>query len=242
MSVLVLRLAGPLQSWGASSRFVRRTTSTEPTKSGVLGLVAAAQGLRRSDPLESLLGLRFGVRVDQPGRLIRDFQTAQRPDIQRDGTVKWRSLPLSQRYYLSDAVYLAVLEGDDQLIRGIDSAVRRPAFPLFLGRRSCPPAGPIALGVRDCDLDAALAQEPWIASTHAQLKERSTVVRLATVRDATEGDSPVEELIQDTPISFDPNHRQYAWRAVTRGQVEVANPHGVAPAPVEHDPMPALEG
>ena len=79
MTVVAFRLAGPLQSWGSRSRFVRRETEKAPTKSGVLGLVAAAKGIRRTDPLESLLGLRFGVRVDQPGQLVRDFQTAQRP-------------------------------------------------------------------------------------------------------------------------------------------------------------------
>lgn len=240
MSVVVLRLAAPMQSWGSSSRFVRRTTNTEPTKSGVLGLVAAAHGMRRSDPLESLLKLRFAVRVDQPGQLLRDFQTAQRPQRGRDGTLTWKALPLSQRYYIADAVYLAVLEGEDQLVKGIDDALRRPEFPLFLGRRSCPPAGPVALGVRDWDLDTALAEEPWLASQREQRRQRCTRVRLATIRDACAGETPTE-LIQDTPISFDPNHRQYAWRAVIRDQVDIANPHGVADPRQEHDPMTALE-
>lgn len=241
MSVVVLRLAAPMQSWGSSSRFVRRTTNTEPTKSGVLGLIAAAHGIRRSDPLESLLNLRFAVRVDQPGQLLRDFQTAQRPHRERDGTLTWKALPLSQRYYIADAAYLAVLEGDDQLVKGIDEALRRPEFPLFLGRRSCPPAGPVALGVRDWDLDTALAQEPWLASQQEQRRQRSTRVRLATVRDARDSETPTE-LIHDTPISFDPNHRQYAWRAVIRDHVEIVNPHGVTDPRQEHDPMTAVEG
>lgn len=240
MSVVVLRLAAPMQSWGSSSRFVRRTTNTEPTKSGVLGLVAAAQGMRRSDPLQSLLQLRFAVRVDQPGQLLRDFHTAQRPQHERDGSVTWKPLPLSQRYYMADAVYLAVLEGEDQLVRGIDEALHRPEFPLFLGRRSCPPAGPVALGVRDYDLDTALLQEPWLASAREQRRQRSNRVRLGTVRDARDGEIPTE-LIQDSPISFDPNHRQYAWRAVIRDQVEITNPHGVAELREEHDPITALE-
>lgn len=241
MSVVLLRLAGPLQSWGSGSRFVRRTTNTEPTKSGVLGLVAAAHGMRRTDPLESLLQLRFAVRVDQPGQLVRDFQTAQRPQRRNDGSVDWKSLPLSQRYYMSDAVYLAILEGDHQLVRGIDDALRRPEFPLFLGRRSCPPAGPVALGVRDCDIPTALESQPWLANRHEQSRQRTTTVRLATVRDAHEGEDPTE-LIQDIPVSFDPNHRQYEWRAVIRGQIEIPNPHGVTELRDEHDPMTPLEG
>lgn len=241
MSVVALRLTGPLQSWGSRSRFVRRGTETAPTKSGVLGLVAAAKGIRRSDPLESLLGLRLGVRVDQPGRLIRDFQTARRQVKERDGSVGWRSLPLSHRYYLSDAVYLALLEGERELVAGIDDAIRSPQFPLYLGRRSCPPAGPIALGVFDTDLAGALATLPWLAHREHQARQRTTLVRLATVCDA-DASSDGSELVRDVPVSFDPNHRQYTWRRIVRGQVDVVNPRGVDERQPEHDPMSVLEG
>lgn len=241
MSVVVLRLAGPLQSWGAGSRFVRRATEMEPTKSGVIGMIAAAKGLRRTDPLEELLKFRFGVRVDQPGRLTRDFQTAQRPERRRDGSVEWKSLPLSHRYYLADAVYLAVLEGDQSLVAAVDDAVRSPHFPLYLGRRSCPPAGPVAMGMRDATMETTLAEEPWIASEREQRRHRAGRVDLATVCDAAAEEQQVET-VRDTPVSFDPNRREYAWRRVVRGVVSVANPFGVtAPAP-EHDPMPVVGG
>ena len=241
MTVVALRLAGPLQSWGARSRFVRRETETAPTKSGVIGLIAAAKGIRRTDPLEGLLGLRFGVRIDQPGQLIRDFQTAQRPKRERDGTTSWSSMPLSYRYYISDAVFLAVLEGDRELVEGIDEALRGPEFPLYLGRRSCPPAGPVALGVFENDLEGALATLPWLASSREQRRCRGGVVRLATVRDA-EPDEVDAELVCDVPVSFDPNRRQHAWRSIARETVEVDNPHAVAPTRDEHDPMPSLGG
>ncbi len=61
--VLLLRLAGPMQSWGDASRFNRRETRTEPTKSAVIGLLASAQGRTREDPIEDLLQLSFGVRI-----------------------------------------------------------------------------------------------------------------------------------------------------------------------------------
>ncbi|WP_166354227.1 type I-E CRISPR-associated protein Cas5/CasD [Phytoactinopolyspora limicola] len=251
MAVVALRLSGPLQSWGSGSKFVRRTTETAPTKSGVLGLVAAAKGIRRTEPLTELLGLTFGVRVDQPGQLVRDFQTAQRQRKERDGSTTWRSLPLSYRYYMSDAAYVAVLEGDRALLDGIDAAVRSPVFPLYLGRRSCPPAGPIALGVFDYDAATALEQLPWRASVQHQRRRRGEAqVPLETVRDATPGE-PEAETIHDEPVSFDPNRRQYGWRSVVRGTVVVDNPQADgsdradAPgtgAPVEHDPMSVLPG
>lgn len=75
--VLLLRFEGPLQSWGSRSRWDVRDTQPEPTKSGVIGLLGCALGIERSDPrLEELdRGLRFGVRVEAPGRVLEDYQT-----------------------------------------------------------------------------------------------------------------------------------------------------------------------
>ncbi|AXG78656.1 type I-E CRISPR-associated protein Cas5/CasD [Streptomyces paludis] len=73
--VLLVRLAAPLQSWGAMSRFSRRDTHSRPTKSAVLGLCAAALGRDRTAPLDDLAGLVFGVRADHPGIPLRDYHT-----------------------------------------------------------------------------------------------------------------------------------------------------------------------
>ncbi len=78
MSTLLLRLAAPLQSWGVASKFDTRDTAREPTKSGVIGLLAAALGRSRTESLDDLKELRFGVRIDQPGTFLRDFHTARR--------------------------------------------------------------------------------------------------------------------------------------------------------------------
>jgi CRISPR system Cascade subunit CasD len=238
VSALVLRLAGPLQSWGSHSRFVRRLTERAPTKSGVIGLLAAARGVRRTDDLTEFFGLRFGARIDQPGRLMRDLQTAR----SLDGT---RTMPLSYRYYLADAVFLAVVEGDRELLRGLDEALRRPVFIPYLGRRSCPPAGPISRGLRDAGVDEVLQREPWQAATWHQRSVRTPFVLLATVRDARAGDTGTET-IRDEPVSFDPTRRQYTWRSVVRDHVEVANPtwttSGRSGPPAEHDPMALLGG
>ena len=73
MSTLLLRFAGPMQAWGVDARFDVCRTNREPTKSGVIGLLAAALGLRRDAPLDDLTALRFGVRVDREGQLLRDL-------------------------------------------------------------------------------------------------------------------------------------------------------------------------
>ncbi|MGY0462888.1 type I-E CRISPR-associated protein Cas5/CasD [Kitasatospora sp. cg17-2] len=73
--VLLIRLAGPLQSWGIKGRFAQRDTHTRPTKSAVIGLCAAALGLDREDPLDELGSVLFGVRADRPGTPVRDYHT-----------------------------------------------------------------------------------------------------------------------------------------------------------------------
>ena len=76
MSTLLLRLAGPMQSWGTQSRHSLRDTGQEPSKSGVIGLVAAALGRPRDRDISDLAGLRMGVRVDHEGRVSKDFHAA----------------------------------------------------------------------------------------------------------------------------------------------------------------------
>lgn len=129
MSVLALRLAGPLQSWGSSSRFTRRMTEDVPTKSGIIGLLAAAQGRRRSDPIEDLTGLQLAVRVDQSGELLRDFHTAHH-------LTSGEAMPLTHRFYRTDSVFLACIGGPQPMLEGLHEALQDPAFPLYLGRRS----------------------------------------------------------------------------------------------------------
>ena len=97
MPVLLMRLAAPMQSWGASSRFTRRETEMMPTKSGVIGMLAAALGIGRDEPLTRFAGLRFGVRIDQPGTIMSDFHTAEDLKNERPGSSKKEMLPLSSR-------------------------------------------------------------------------------------------------------------------------------------------------
>ncbi|WP_419702853.1 type I-E CRISPR-associated protein Cas5/CasD [Promicromonospora sp. NFX87] len=242
MKTLLLRLAGPLQSWGVQSRFTRRTTERAPSKSGVLGMIAAAQGRRRTDTLTDLLGLRFAVRIDQPGRLDRDYQTARIFEGPK-GTAP------SQRFYLADAVFVAGIQGDDEVISGIEDALRRPAFPLYLGRRSCPPAGPVVIGTRADGPYQALMVERYHASPFWARKQPPDV-ELDLLADG--GVIPVPEVREapvtqrDVPLSFSPSLRQHDWRSVERTTLQLTNPLGrvtvtAGPGPFTHDPMTAFE-
>ena len=233
-AVLVLQLAAPLQSWGSSSRFTRRTTNAEPTKSGLVGMLASAQGRRRSDPIEDLVSLRFGVRIDRPGVLEPDFQTAIRREPVRGGGVRLVSMPLSHRFYLSDAVFVAAVEGPRSVLDGLADAVRRPRHPLALGRRSCPPAGGIPVEVVLTTLEEAMRTVPWRGAYRSAPRGWQPPERLHVVRDLALGESrEAAEREHDVPLSFDPEHRKFGWRWVRREWVP--NPSLEAVGAFRHD-------
>jgi CRISPR system Cascade subunit CasD len=166
MATLLLRLQGAMQSWGTTSRFDERDTQLEPSKSGVLGLVCAALGRDRHEPLEDLAALRMGVRVDHEGMPMRDYQTATGVLI-ATGKSDLRRTVVSPRYYLSDAAFLVGLEGaDEALLTCIHAALRAPHWPLALGRKSFAPGMPVWLpdGLSPLPLEQALAQYPRLAS------------------------------------------------------------------------------
>lgn len=208
VATLLLRLKGPLQSWGFDSRYSQRTTGSIPSKSGVLGLLAAAEGRRRADPVSDLAQLRFAVRVDQPGSLIKDFQTYGDRSLSEGAT------GLVDRYYLEDAVFIAGVEGPDvELLSSLERFLNHPRYPLYLGRRSCPVSPDLVIGVKETDVVTALQELPWQASTkHRQ--SHGPVVELPIYRDGNSTEDGMQR--QDVPVSFDTNHRQYVWRTVIR--------------------------
>ncbi|MFF0721834.1 type I-E CRISPR-associated protein Cas5/CasD [Micromonospora sp. NPDC049903] len=261
---LVLRLAGPLQSWGGRGEFNRRDTLDEPTKSGILGLLAAAQGLRRQDPIENLLTLALGVRTDQPGSLLRDYHTVSDPlgrpllsaSVNAKGRQKLTSPPkythVTQRFYLQDAVFVAAIGGPPDLLRTLADALRRPAFPLALGRRSCPPALPLLLQQEEDTANAdiwdgspgdVLAQIPWQASDHHRNDIARRFDRPATVAlPATVDDTAGTDVRVDLPRSFDPLRRGFDTRRVRQDWVRLPTGWSGSNSPNDepHDPFALL--
>ncbi|MEU0744678.1 type I-E CRISPR-associated protein Cas5/CasD [Streptomyces sp. NPDC006134] len=235
--VLALRLAGPLQSWGASSRFTRRTTESAPTKSGVVGLLAAATGIERGDDahLAPLAALRFGVRIDQPGTRIRDFHTAHHG-------VTGASMPLSERFYLADAVFVAAVEGDHRLLTELYAALQAPMYPPYLGRRSCPPSEPVCLGLyEDAGLEDVLASVPWQASGWYRRRHR-TPQTLTVLRETATGEpATAADALRDQPVSFDAAHRRHTLRTVVTVPVPTPIPAGGDSPQGAHDPFAALD-
>lgn len=239
MSTLLLRLAAPLQSWGESSKFDTRNTAREPTKSGVIGMIAAAFGCSRTDSEENdrwfakLNKLKFAVRIDQPGILLRDFHTAKKP--------KDKTSFVTVRYYLADAVFLVGLEGDESFLKEIMDALLHPVFPVYLGRKSCPPSGQLVLGIRNQNLLQAIEEEEWLASDWYQ-KKQSYQLKCSIVRDADPNEQGTY-LQRDVPVSFDQKNRRYGFRYISYevDKIPMTMTQHVGEVPTEYDVMAELE-
>jgi CRISPR system Cascade subunit CasD len=200
VTVLLLRLEGPMQAWGLARRFPDRDTALEPTLSGVVGLLGAALGRDRSEDISDLAALRMGVRVDREGTRFRDFQTADGGKSGRPG--RPGEMVLSNAWYLSGASFLAGLEGDAALLGACDQALGQPRWPLCLGRRSCSPSVPIRAGLREGPLLAVLCREPWPF-------EAEDPPQLRLVVTAAEGEPRM-----DVPLSFAEGDRRFGLRHV----------------------------
>lgn len=206
MNVLLLRLSAPMQSWGVQSRFSVRDTGREPSKSGVVGLLCAALGRPRDEPVNDLAALKMGVRVDQEGSVEYDYQTAM--DILKAGGSGTKDTEPSRRYYLADARFLVGLEGDELgLLTNLHNALRDPHWPLYLGRKAFVPGEPIWLedGLQpDVDLIDALKAFPWLGPDHQQPKPELRLV-------LEDPDGP--DVRSDQPVSF--AERRFAPRHVS---------------------------
>lgn len=200
MATLLMRLQAPMQAWGVSSHFGVRDTCREPTKSGVIGLICAALGRPRSAPLDDMAALKMGVRVDREGKKMKDYHIAQ--DIYKASGGRPKGTELSNRYYLSDSVFLVGLEGKIDILEKIHAALSSPKWFLYLGRKAFPPSRPVWLsdGLQDLGLMEALAVYPLLVSTSAD--------RLRVVVEDDEG--PI--MRNDVPVSF--SERRFVSRNI----------------------------
>jgi CRISPR system Cascade subunit CasD len=168
MSSLYLRFAGPYQSWaGARATGNHVNTAEVPTRSGITGLIAAALGARRGEWPDWLDDLDIEVRVDNPGRIEKDFQTINprpeaQPFIERIWTASGQKgkAPVSftpdgqnltsvvKRTYLAGAEFIVRISHPDR-VPELAVAFSEPSFSPYLGRKAFAPAFPFLLGVGD---------------------------------------------------------------------------------------------
>ncbi|GII05485.1 type I-E CRISPR-associated protein Cas5/CasD [Planobispora takensis] len=231
---LALCLDAPMQSWGIRSRFTTRETTSEPTKSGIVGLLGAALGISRDDStrLGRLAQLRMAVRVDREGILERDYHTAQNVPTTAGGGHR---TVVSERYYLADALFLVVLEGDEPTLNQAAEAVQRPHWPLCFGRKPFVPTRPLigigrpgepctAEGLQEKSLDTVLREHLWLETrpkSHDRALSglrRGETIELRTMIEC-EPTTPGAEPRRDQPISLARNDRRFTTRTVLSGYV-----------------------
>lgn len=219
-----------MQSWGSASLFDTRETDYTPTKSGVVGMLAAALGRKRDASLEDLTSIKYGVRIDRQGERVTDFQITDMGEKLNSN--------LSYRTYLCDAIFLVGLECDDRSkLEELEHALRNPVYALFLGRRSCPPGLPLVLGIREKELYDALCQEDWLMPEWRRRLEFGFIdkIRLRIlVEDEKSG-----TLVKDKPISFSPYKREYAYRQIAERKPKTIDKDKTLYS-TEHDPMEEL--
>lgn len=219
---LILRLDAPLQAWGDVAMDPTRPTRDFPSRSGLAGLLASALGWRYRDADRTTAlqdALRYAVREDRRPQVVRDYQTADLGGIGRQGWTRWGTetrgggsasgTQVLEKFYLADGVFTvalglaggaAELPGGGRITLGeLEQPLRRPARPLFLGRKGCPPASPLLRPVRisaATPLDA-LRQVP-LAKRDRELIDDHASTRLRVWYDPVDGEP------DDTPDATDP--------------------------------------
>lgn len=221
MKTILMKFAGPMQSWGTDSHFETRHTDLYPSKSAVIGLIGAALGIRRDDDIKELKSLKFAVRIDQESSLLKDYHIARKykPTGDFDRTY------VTERYYLEDAIFVAAISHEnDDLIEKIYKALKRPYFQMFLGRRSIPVLADFILGIFDSDISSALIRCEWQATDYYKERYNQSKKALDVYCDKAIFDNADREILRhDKVISFSKKNRQFSFRYEDHAKVYVEN-------------------
>lgn len=193
MDFLLFQLHGAMAAWGDVAVGEYRGSRNEPGISSLVGLLGAALGIQRSDEAAHAAlrdGYAFAVGTIAAGQLLRDYHTAQvpgrsdlkgRPHRTRRDEL---SVPkaqlntiLSTRDYRQGGAWLVAVQalpGAPYPLPALAQALREPRFVLYLGRKSCPPAAPLAPAVKPAE-SALVAMRAYAA----EAEPPATLLRLA---------------------------------------------------------------
>lgn len=236
MKTLLLKFAGPLQAWGTSSDFETRSTDLYPSKSAVIGLLAASLGYRRQaeQELKKLNELDFAVRIDQMGNLLRDYHTAM--SFKRSGDLL--RTYVTNRYYIEDGIFLVALGHQDiAFMEELEEALQKPYFQTFMGRRSLPLNADFYQGMTGDGVILALQKAEWQASDWYKKANRD-LHQIPIYADAHLLPDEDPKQRRDFVISFDQKGRSFAYRLEAKTKIDL--PKENLPQQDAHDAFAAL--
>ncbi|GIX24426.1 MAG: type I-E CRISPR-associated protein Cas5/CasD [Caldimonas sp.] len=209
MDVLILRLDAPLMSFGSVVVDQNNPTWRFPGRSMLAGLLGNALGLDHRDTakLQALQDrLRFAARWDAEPEPLTEYQTVDlgqpflvdtgwttrgRREDRKGGSAASGTHQRWRDHWANGVATVALaLDGDGTpTLDELEAALRRPARPLFIGRKPCLPAAPILLGRRVAEgVKAALAAEPL-----AEIGPRRRPARITALWPLDEGEGAGEE-------------------------------------------------
>ena len=213
---LALYFDAPMQSWGFQSRLERRTTLGYPTKSGVVGMLCAAMGIRREDrdSIRQLANLDMHVLVLSAAQRMTDFHTVgggYDPKVDRDSVPAKvdggaPATVVTYRDYLVDGKFAVLLHGEATLLGRCEAALRDPKWGVWLGRKSCIPAAPICHGLFPTREEAGKRMEQISGGSGIQ-----------EIREAAQFDEGMDT-ISDVPLLF--STREFSVRRVLRQSIQ----------------------
>ncbi|MCD1147299.1 type I-E CRISPR-associated protein Cas5/CasD [Peptoniphilus sp. KCTC 25270] len=234
MKTILLKFAGPLQSWGTGSHFETRHTDYYPSKSAVIGLIAGSMGIRREEEerLEELRNLDFALRIDQQGQILRDYHIASK----YKPTGVFEKNYVTNRYYLEDAIFMvAIGSEEEEKIEEIAEALKSPYFQGFMGRRSLPLTADFFYGIEEKNPIEALKEIPWQGADWYKKHHKNQLTIYADAHLIPEEKGKPRK---DRPISFHQKERKFAFRMEAKTSCEVPGDLEAK----EHDAFGAIGG
>jgi CRISPR system Cascade subunit CasD len=207
---LAFLIDAPLQSWGASSKFQRRETESWPTKSALVGVLAAAFGIDKHAPDEIekivlLAALTFSVfrwPKKYPSVRLTDFHTIGGGYDKTDPGGKL-SIPrkagdgspfgtvITRRTYLTDARFIALFQGDRQTLESAAAALLDPVWGIWFGRKSCIPAEPLSPVIAASPREALAALLQQLGNDSADPAELEGMTEIPGSGSFHQSDQPV---------------------------------------------------
>lgn len=237
---LTFTLYAPIAAFGAPAVGERRGSFERPSRSGVLGLVAACLGIDRADTAaHEALRDQYGLALhcQYPGRLLVDYHTAQAPSTRRGRRFATRrdelmadelNTILTRRDYRTDAWHLGAIwirSDAHWSLHALEHALTWPRFTPCLGRKSCPLGLPLAPRIAPAD-DALAALAARFADAREHALRQALAIRAdgpaLVAMDATDVPPASTERIRRVEMRRDHPLSRSRWQFGLRAEALVA--------------------